>query len=145
MPTSGSWRNSSMAVFGPPELEPSASGLHRKSLLRPLANARSRIPNYELAEAAEADLKSIAYYTISKWGAKQAARYGAALDAHFEAIGKSKARTRAFLLHRPELRVSRVEHHYVFHLDRENQCPLILAVFHEHMDLMAKLQVRLQV
>ena len=99
--------------------------------------------NYELAEAAEADLKSIAFYTSSKWGAKQAARYGTVLDAHFEAIGNGEARTRIFLKHRPELRVSRVEHHYVFHLDREKQCPLILAVFHEKMDLMTRLRTRM--
>jgi len=46
--------------------------------------------NYELAEAAEADLRSIALYTISRWGSKQAARYGAILHAHFEAIGTGK-------------------------------------------------------
>jgi plasmid stabilization system protein ParE len=101
------------------------------------------MPNYELAEAAEADLKSIALYTISKWGPKQAARYGAILEAHFEAIGKGKARTRTFLQRRPELRVSRIERHYVFHLDREKQSPIILAVFHESMDLMRRLRARL--
>jgi plasmid stabilization system protein ParE len=101
------------------------------------------MPNYELAEAVEADLKTIALYTISQWGPRQAARYGAMLDSHFEAIGNRKARARTFLEHRPELRVSRVEHHYVFHLDREKQRPLILAVFHENMDLMARLGDRL--
>jgi toxin ParE1/3/4 len=53
--------------------------------------------NYELTEAAEEDLKSIALYTISKWGPAQAVRYGAFLDAHLEAIGSGKARTRIFL------------------------------------------------
>ena len=101
------------------------------------------MPNYELAEAADEDLRSIALYTISKWGAKQATRYGAILDAHLQAIGDGKARTRIFLQHRPELRVSRVGHHYVFHLVRERQCPLILAVFHENMDLLAHLAERL--
>jgi toxin ParE1/3/4 len=102
------------------------------------------MPDYELAEAAEADIESIALHTISKWGAKQAARYAAALDAHFDAIGSGKAKSRIFLQHRPELRVSRVERHYVFHLNREKQCPLILAVFHERMDLMARLRSRLE-
>ena len=101
------------------------------------------MPNYDLTEAAEADLKSIADYTISRWGSKQAVRYGAILDSHFEAIGDGKARTRIFLLHRPELRASRVDHHYVFHLEREKHCPLILAVFHESMDLMTRLRARL--
>jgi plasmid stabilization system protein ParE len=101
------------------------------------------MPNYELAESAEADLKGIALYTISKWGPSQAVRYGAIFDSHFEAIGNGKARTRIFLQHRPELRVSRVQHHYVFHLEREKQPPLILAIFHEHMDLMTRLRARL--
>jgi plasmid stabilization system protein ParE len=102
------------------------------------------MPKCELAEAAEADLESIAFYTLSKWGEKQAARYGAVLDAHFEAIAGGKARTRIFIRHRPELRVSRVGHHYVFHLEREQRCPLILAVFHENMDLMTRLHDRLE-
>jgi plasmid stabilization system protein ParE len=101
------------------------------------------MPDYELAEDVEADLESIALYTISKWGAKQSARYGTILDAHFEAIGRGKAKTRIFLQHRPELRVSRVGHHYVFHLNREKKCPLVLAVFHENMDLMTRLRARL--
>lgn len=101
------------------------------------------MPSYELTEAADEDLKGIAVYTVSKWGPKQAVRYGAILDAHFGAIGNGKARTRIFLRHRPELRVSRVGHHYAFHLEREKQCPLILAVFHEHMDLMTRLRARL--
>ncbi len=62
--------------------------------------------NYELADAAVEDLKSIARYTLSKWGPKQALRYGALFDAHFQAIGNGQAKTRTFLQRRPELRVS---------------------------------------
>lgn len=99
--------------------------------------------SYELTEAADEDLKGIALYTISKWGRDQAVRYGAFLDAHFETIGSGNARSRIFLRHRPELRVSRARHHYVFHLEREKQCPLILAVLHENMDLISRLRARL--
>lgn len=101
------------------------------------------MPDYELAQAVEEDLRDIARYTISRWGHKQAARYGAILDAHFEAIGNGKARTRAFLQQRPDLRVSHIGHHYVFHLNRRGRCPVILAVFHESMDLMNRLRSRL--
>jgi plasmid stabilization system protein ParE len=90
------------------------------------------------------DLKDIALYTLSEWGLKQAAHYATLLDAHFEAIGNGNAKTRIFLPHRHELRVSRVEHHYVFHLKREKQRPLILAIFHENMDLMSRLHDRLK-
>lgn len=102
------------------------------------------MPNYELADAVEKNLRNIAQYTVSKWGARQAIHHGGLLDAHFEAIGTREARTRIFLPHRPELRVSRVEHHYVFHLERQKQRPLILPVFHENMDLMARLRDRLE-
>ena len=98
---------------------------------------------YLLTAAAEADLESIARYTIAKWGTNQALRCGAKLDAHFEAIGNGKAKDRVFLQHRPELRVSRVEHHFVFHLDRGKDCPLIVAVLHENMDLIARVRKRL--
>ena len=99
--------------------------------------------SYELAQAAEADLKNIALYTISEWGPEQAARYGAILDAHFTAVANGKARTRIFLRHRPELHMSRIKHHHVFHLVREKQCPIIPAVFHERMNLMSRLRDRL--
>lgn len=101
------------------------------------------MPPWELTEAAEEDLRGIASYTISRWGPNQALRYAAVLDAHFKSIALRSARTRTFLPNRPELRVSRVESHYVFHLEREHGCPLILAVFHERMDLMVRLRARL--
>jgi plasmid stabilization system protein ParE len=103
------------------------------------------MPHYELAEGAEEDLQGIAQYTVSRWGAKQAMRYGAVLEKHFRAVGDGRIRTRIFLPHRPQLRVSRVEHHYVFHLERPEKRPLILAVFHESMDLVARLHNRLDV
>ncbi len=103
------------------------------------------MPVYELSEAADADLQAIARYTISTWGVDQARRYEAVLENHFRAIGREKARTRVFLKHRPELFVSRIGHHCVFHLVRGGQCPLILAVFHEKMDLMNRLRGRLDI
>ena len=48
--------------------------------------------NYELADAAEADLRKIAVYTVSKWGGRQAVRYGALMEAHFDAIGSGKGK-----------------------------------------------------
>jgi len=99
---------------------------------------------YELTPAADRDLLEIARYTIKTWGIEQADRYEAALEEYFTAIGEGKARARSFLEHRPQLRVGRCQHHYVFFLQRENACPLILAVFHENMDLMTRLRDRLE-
>ena len=100
--------------------------------------------SYDLSKAAEDDLKQIAIYTGSKWGVQQALRYGAILDDHLESVGNGNARTRLFLQHRPELRISRIEHHYVFHLEQESQRRLIIAVLHESTDLLARLRSRLE-
>lgn len=43
----------------------------------------------------------------------------------------------------PALRMARCEHHYVFCLPRENAPALIVGIFHERMDLMARLADRL--
>ncbi len=89
---------------------------------------------YELSPGAENDLYEIALYTIQTWGVEQADRYQAALKSHFRALGCNGVPVRVFLRRRPELRVSHCEHHYVFFLLREGDCPLILALFHEKMD-----------
>lgn len=101
------------------------------------------MPEYELTTSAANDLEAIADYTVVTWGVDQAERYEALLVNHFKAIGQSTAHSRVFLRHRPNLRFSRCEHHYVFYLMRENTCPLIVAVFHERMDLMTRFQERL--
>ena len=99
---------------------------------------------YHLSERADADLLEIAIYTIKTWGPEQADRYEASLRACFAAICDGRVRARTFLERRPEIRFCRCEYHYVFFLQRENACPLILAVFHEKMDLMARLRRRLE-
>ena len=43
-----------------------------------------------------------------------------------------------------KLRVIRCEHHYVFYCLRKGQCPLIIAVLHENMDLLSRLRARLR-
>jgi plasmid stabilization system protein ParE len=99
---------------------------------------------YELTQGADADLQEIAHHTITTWGGAQARRYEAALEEHFQGIARQRVKGRVFLAHRPELRVSRCQHHYVFHLIRDQECPLIVAVFHERMDLMTRLRKRLE-
>lgn len=43
----------------------------------------------------------------------------------------------------PALRMAHCEHHYVFCLPREGMPALIVAIFHERMDLIARLAIRL--
>ncbi|OYR23310.1 toxin ParE [Brucella thiophenivorans] len=44
----------------------------------------------------------------------------------------------------PNLRMKKCEHHYVFCLARKNEPSLIIAIFHERMDLMIRLADRLR-
>jgi len=90
-------------------------------------------PEYELTEAADEDLLAIARYTIKTWSIEQARRYEAALERYFRAIGHGKVRRRVFSAKRPDLFFTHCEHHYVFYLVREDDCPLIVAVLHEKM------------
>jgi len=102
------------------------------------------MPDYKLTLGAEDDLLGIARYTIATWGAEQARRYERLLENHFRAIARNAVRTRVFLKHRPDLLFTHCEHHYVFHILLENKSPVILAVFHENMDLMTRIKQRLQ-
>ena len=101
------------------------------------------MPDYELSIAAEGDLKAIARYTVDTWGLKQAKGYEASLVKGFRKISKGRLPPRVFLSHRPDLLFTHCEHHYIFYTLRETKPPLILAVFHERMDLMQRLQERL--
>ncbi|MCE9635661.1 MAG: type II toxin-antitoxin system RelE/ParE family toxin [Planctomycetes bacterium] len=101
------------------------------------------MPNYAISPAGADDLLQIALYTIKTWGLEQTDRYEAALESHFRAIGRGEAVTSNPIPHRPDLRCSRCEHHYVFSLHRPGTVPLILAVLHENMDLMKRLAERL--
>jgi len=101
------------------------------------------MPDYELTTFAEGDLKSIARYTVDTWGLEQAKRYEALLVKGFRQIAQRRITSRGFLFHRPDLLFTHWEHHYIFYSIREAQCPLIIAVFHERMDLMQRLKDRL--
>ncbi len=100
------------------------------------------MPLYELTPAAEADLKDIARYTSKQWSRKQAIHYAGLLEAGFYQIAENKAFSRSFSETYPEVRVTKCEHHYIFYLFR-GEHPCILAIFHEHMDLISRLQERL--
>ncbi|MBC8947377.1 MULTISPECIES: type II toxin-antitoxin system RelE/ParE family toxin [Xenorhabdus] len=99
--------------------------------------------DYVLTEAAEADLRSIISYTRKQWGNVQARRYVTTLKKGIErlACGKGSFKDMSELF--PALRMARCEHHYVFCLPRDGAPALIVAIFHEKMDLLTRLTDRL--
>ncbi|MFQ5444170.1 MAG: type II toxin-antitoxin system RelE/ParE family toxin [Nitrospinales bacterium] len=101
------------------------------------------MPGYELTAEADSDLEDIARYTIREWGTKQAAQYAGKLERCFEKIARKEAVFRSFSEKLPEASVTRCEHHYIFYLHPEGKRPVIFAVLHERMDLLARLKDRL--
>lgn len=100
-------------------------------------------PRFILTDAAETDLRTIIRYTRKQWGDAQARVYVAKLEkgiAH--AVIHPDAMPDMSDLY-PALRVAHCEHHSVFFLPRESEPALIVAIFHERMDLMSRVARRL--
>ncbi|WP_275371477.1 type II toxin-antitoxin system RelE/ParE family toxin [Xenorhabdus bovienii] len=100
--------------------------------------------DYVLTKAAEADLRAIIRHTRKQWGDAQVRRYVTALEQGIArlAVGQGSFKDMSALF--PALRMAHCEHHYVFCLPRENMPALIVAIFHERMDLLARLADRLK-
>ncbi|MCH7624048.1 MAG: type II toxin-antitoxin system RelE/ParE family toxin [Nitrospinae bacterium] len=104
------------------------------------------MPPYELTKEATSDLEGIFRYTINQWGEKQARIYSEKLGRCFRKIAGKKVVPRTFSETFPEALVTRCEHHFIFYIqpEREENRPIIFSVLHERMDLLARLQGRLE-
>lgn len=98
---------------------------------------------YALTQLAANDLKDIARYTLNQWGKKQSLEYANLLEKRFQEIADKTAISRAFSIGYPQIRVTHCEHHYIFYTHDEGERACILAVLHERMDLVSRLQGRL--
>lgn len=100
--------------------------------------------SYVLSSAAEADLRAIVRYTRKEWGEAQTRRYMAKLRDGIEAIATGRGHSKDMATLYPGLRMILCEHHYVFCLPRDDAPALVVAIFHERMDLMVRLADRLE-
>jgi toxin ParE1/3/4 len=71
-------------------------------------------------------------------------RYVAKLEEGIARLASRKGIFKDMSALYPALLMARCEHHYVFCLPRERSPALIVAIFHERMDLMARLADRLK-
>jgi len=98
---------------------------------------------YELTKDAEADLEGIARYTIEEWGEAQAENYFGKISQCFKKIANERVASRTFSEKFPDAQVVRCEHHYIFYIHPAGEKPIIFAVLHERMDMLARLKDRL--
>lgn len=102
------------------------------------------MPSYELTQEATSDLEGIFRYTINQWGEKQARVYSEKLSQCFRKLATKEVASRAFSETYPAAHVTRCEHHFIFYIQSENNPPIIFAILHERMDIIARLQNRLE-
>ena len=98
---------------------------------------------YDLTPDARRDIRSLWLYTVAEWGERQADRYIRLLETGMQRIAQRRTVPRRFSERYPQVLVSRCEHHYIFYIHPDGQKPRILAVLHEHMDLLTRLVERL--
>lgn len=99
---------------------------------------------YVLTEAAEADLRSIIRYTRREWGQAQVRHYVGELERCIDRVAFGRGAIKDMSALYPSLRVAHCGHHFIFCLPREGEPALILAIFHERMDIMTRLADRLK-
>lgn len=66
-----------------------------------------------------------------------------ALEERLNGIAHQAVYSKTLFAHWPELRFCRCEHHYAFFVHRQGKPPLVLAVLHEKMDIIARARTRL--
>jgi len=100
--------------------------------------------DYILTAAAEADLREIIRYTRKQWGDTQVRSYIAKLESGIVRVAAGEGAFKDMTALYPALRMVRCEHHYIFCLPRDDAPSLVVAIFHERMDLMMRLADRLK-
>mgnify|MGYP001032617351 CR=1 FL=1 len=101
------------------------------------------LPSYELTTYAENDWKAIVEYTLKNFGEKQLLQYTNALIKCIDIIKSKKGHHRYIQIKNHTLLIKHCKKHYLFAIERQNKPILIIAIFHERMDLMKRLKNRL--
>lgn len=99
--------------------------------------------SYVLTSDAEADLREIIRYTRRQWGDMQTRRYIVKLQTCIENLTKARGIFKDMSTLYPDLRMVRCQHHFIFCLPRDDAPSLVVAIFHERMELMVRLATRL--
>jgi len=100
--------------------------------------------DYELSLAAEKDLHEIVRYTAKKWGGKQASDYAGFLKNGIAKLAKGEGAYKNIGELYPGLRTAHCKHNYIFCVVRPSAPALVVAILHERMDIIRRVQRRLK-
>lgn len=96
------------------------------------------------ARQAQAELREMVRHTARQWGAAQARTYARQIDEAAADLARGEGVFKDWGTVLPGLRVKAAGSHFVFCVLRPGQPALVLAILHQRMDLMARLQRRLE-
>jgi toxin ParE1/3/4 len=99
---------------------------------------------YDKTQAAIDDWRGIAEYTRDRYGNDQVHKYMSGLIDCIHSAAKNQGRYKDHKFGRRNIRIKHCQKHYIFMLLRKKQVPLIIAIYHERMDLMARVKSRLK-
>lgn len=99
--------------------------------------------SYEISKAAAKDWRDIIRYTLNKFGKKQVQKYTDSLQKCLDDLANKKGQLKTIEVSEYEVLIKRCQKHYIFALNEPNQPLLIIAIFHERMDLIQRLKNRL--
>jgi plasmid stabilization system protein ParE len=98
---------------------------------------------YERSHAALQDWQEIVEYTLDHHGESQTEKYTAGLISCIEAMSMSMGHYKDAKIEGYIIRIKHCQNHYIFGLVRKNTPLMVIAFFHERMDLMSRLKNRL--
>jgi plasmid stabilization system protein ParE len=101
--------------------------------------------SYIVSSDAAADICEITRYSIEQWGHEKCRSYIANLEKCADAAAKGVGVYKDMSALYPNLRMIKCQHHHVFCLYRQGAPALVVAILHERMDIMARLESRLTV
>lgn len=99
---------------------------------------------YERSRAALQDWQGIVEYTLERHGITQTEKYTAGLILCMEAMAQETGYFKDIDVSGRIVRIKHCQKHYIFALIRKNSPMMVIAIFHERMDLMTRLKDRLQ-
>ena len=101
--------------------------------------------SYRLSATAELDLQDVLEYTLEHFGQSQMLQYNANLISCLEAMTQdsSFSHYKRFKRNGRFIRSLHCQKHYIFAFEQEDAPLIILALFHEKMDLITRLKSRL--
>lgn len=95
------------------------------------------------APRAAAELRAIARHSQQHWGGTKARQYIQAIEDAAGDLAAGRGTFKDLSALHSGLRASKAGSHYVFCLVRHGEPALVLAILHERMDLIRRLQARI--